>query len=57
MKNTGQSVSSRVRILNASFPKTAQGFTTGINTEGYTLGSIGVRFDALDSKVPIVTPH
>ena len=43
VKNTGQSVGTAL-ALSANVPKRAQAFTTGANTAGYTLGSIGFYF-------------
>ena len=43
VKNTGQSVGTALG-LTANVPKRAQAFTTGANTAGYTLGSIGFHF-------------
>ena len=43
VKNTGQSVGTAL-ALSANVPKRAQAFTTGANTVGYTLGSIGFHF-------------
>ena len=42
--NTGQTPTSSGYLLNASFLKTAQDFTTGPNDEGYTLNSMGFAF-------------
>ena len=44
VKNTGQTASSVSFALNNSFAERAQQFTTGANTDGYTLGSIGIMF-------------
>ena len=43
VKNTGQSVQTAL-ALSSNVPKRAQAFTTGANTAGYTLGSIGFNF-------------
>ena len=44
IKNTGKT-SANVQIEpTADFPKDGQGFTTGPNVSGYTLGSIGIKF-------------
>ena len=45
VKNTGQSVwMNHTELWPVSFPKRAQRFTTGNNSDGYVLGSIAVRF-------------
>ena len=49
VSNTGQSVQTGTHILNSSFPRRAQAFTTGDATDGYALSSIGVRFGTIDS--------
>ena len=49
VKNTGQTVSSAAYVLNNSFPERAQQFTTGANTDGYTLGSIGIMFHTISN--------
>ena len=45
VSNTGKTSDSGGYLLNASFPKTAQEFTTGANDDGYTLSFIGFSFD------------
>ena len=47
VKNTGQTASSVSFALNNSFAERAQQFTTGANTDGYTLGSIGIMFHTI----------
>ena len=44
VRNTGQTTTFSGYLLNASFPKAAQDFTTGPNDEGYTLDSMGFAF-------------
>ena len=47
IKNTGQTYEGFYVALNTGFPASAQAFTTGTTTGGYTLGSVGIRFDAI----------
>ena len=49
VKNTGQSVSSSGHVLNSSFNRRAQAFTTGTAAGGYALSSIGVSFGTIGS--------
>ena len=49
VKNTGQSVSSSGHVLNSSFNRRAQAFTTGTSAGGYALSSIGVSFGTIGS--------
>ena len=48
VKNTAQ-IPFSGRALNASSPRLAQGFTTGVGETGYTLSAIGVRFHTIDN--------
>ena len=45
VRNTGQTSSGSARTLANSRPSRAQAFTTGADTEGYELDSIGFLFD------------
>ena len=45
VRNTGQTSSGSARTLANSHPSRAQAFTTGADTEGYELDSIGFLFD------------
>ena len=45
VRNTGQTSSGSARTLTNSRPSRAQAFTTGADTEGYELDSIGFLFD------------
>ena len=47
VKNTGQTADATSPTLDATNAKRAQWFTTGANATGYTLGSIGINFDAI----------
>ena len=49
VKNTGQSDDGADISLASSFPKQAQAFRTGSNSEGYNLTSIAIRFDNIAS--------
>ena len=49
VKNTGQSVQGTVNLDSSVVPKLAQGFTTGSNATGYTLGSIGIELAQIAS--------
>ena len=49
VKNTGQMDDGADISLASSFPKQAQAFTTGSNSEGYNLTSIAIRFDIIAS--------
>ena len=44
VKNTGIVSGNTGLVLNTTFPKAAQSFTTGTSTSGYTLSSIGFKF-------------
>ena len=48
VKNTGKTVDTTPTLYSVT-PKRAQGFRTGTNADGYTLGSIGVRFATIDN--------
>ena len=48
VKNTGQTATANVD-LNSTVSKRAQAFTTGANTGGYTLSSIGFDFNTIAS--------
>ena len=48
IKNTAQ-IPFSGRALNASSPRLAQGFRTGVGETGYTLSAIGVRFHTIDN--------
>ena len=48
VKNTDQTIASHSGI-NAAAPRAAQAFTTGPHPHGYTLNSIGVRFNLIAS--------
>ena len=48
IKNTGKAVDTTPSLYSVT-PKRAQGFRTGANTTGYTLGSIGVYFATIDN--------
>ena len=52
VKNTGQTVAG-TSSLTTSFPKRAQGFTTGSNAGGYSLSAIGVEFAAIGSVTTV----
>ena len=54
VKNTGQDTSVGPELApDADFPKDAQAFTAGANGAGYTLSSIGIRFDTIaDASSP-----
>ena len=47
VKNTGQMDDGADISLASSFPKQAQAFRTGSNSEGYNLTSIAIRFDTI----------
>ena len=48
VRNTGQTVATALNPrLSTTRPKIAQGFTTGPDTEGYTLESLGIRFQSI----------
>ena len=47
VKNTGQTLTSSGATIAASSPIRGAGFTTGSNPLGYTLTSIGIRFEAV----------
>ena len=47
VKNTGQSATTTPAEPNSTFPRYGQGFTTGPNAAGYTLGSIGIQFNTI----------
>ena len=49
VKNTAQTAISTVAHLVAAHPSRAQAFTTGSRAAGYTLSSIGLRFDDISS--------
>ena len=49
VRNTGQTSSGSARTLANSRPSRAQAFTTGADTEGYELDSIGFLFDKIDN--------
>ena len=49
VKNTDQMDDGADISLASSFPKQAQAFTTGSNSEGYNLTSIAIRFDNIAS--------
>ena len=49
VKNTGQMDDGADISLASSFPKQAQAFRTGSNSEGYNLTSIAIRFDNIAS--------
>ena len=44
VSNTGQTSLMTPWALTSTIPKRAQAFTTGANTDGYTVSSIGVSF-------------
>ena len=48
VKNTGQAQTATTHGLFGGTPRFAQGFTTGTDTDGYTLGSIGFYFADID---------
>ena len=48
VRNTGQTAATALNPrLSTLRPKIAQGFTTGPDTEGYTLESLGIRFQSI----------
>ena len=47
IKNTGQTAAATGVTLSGGLSRVAQRFTTGANTSGYRLSSIGVRFDTV----------
>ena len=47
VKNTGQMDDGADVFLSSGFPKQAQAFRTGSNSEGYNLTSIAIRFDTI----------
>ena len=48
VKNTEQTAHRIGAALRSSIPKRAQAFTTGANADGYTLSSVGIRFDTIE---------
>ena len=49
VRNTGQTSDGTIRTLTNSRSTRAQAFTTGPNTNGYDLDSIGILFDDIDN--------
>ena len=47
VRNTGQTVQDSGADVDASFPRYGHSFTTGSNTAGYTLSSIGATFQTI----------
>ena len=47
VRNTGQTVQDSGADVDAGFPRYGQSFTTGSNTAGYTLSSIGATFQTI----------
>ena len=52
VRNTGQTVQDPGADVDASFPRYGQSFTTGSNTAGYTLSSIGATFQTIGVRRP-----
>ena len=48
VSNTGQTPDASLVLIN-TIPRQAQGFTTGMNEDGYTVDSIGLAFDLSDT--------
>ena len=53
--NTGQTVQDSGANVDASFPRYGQSFTTGSNTAGYTLSSIGATFQTIGDTSTVGT--
>ena len=49
VSNTGQGMTGAGYKLTRTFPKKAQAFTTGSDSMGYNITSIGIRFDSIFS--------
>ena len=55
VRNTGQTVQDPGADADASFPRYGQSFTTGSNTAGYTLSSIGATFQTIGDTSTVGT--
>ena len=55
VRNTGQTVQDSGADVDASFPRYGQSFTTGSNTAGYTLSSIGATFQTIGGTSTVGT--
>ena len=55
VRNTGQTVQDPGADVDASFPRYGQSFTTGSNTAGYTLSSIGATFQTIGDTSTVGT--
>ena len=55
VRNTGQTVQDSGADVDASFPRYGQSFTTGSNTAGYTLSSIGATFQTIGDTSTVGT--
>ena len=55
VRNTGQTVQDSGADVDASFPRYGQSFTTGSNTAGYTLSSIGATFQTIGDTPTVGT--
>ncbi len=55
VRNTGQTVQDSGADVDAGFPRYGQSFTTGSNTAGYTLSSIGATFQTIGGTSTVGT--